>query len=261
MARMSDDDISLTEKRVYAGGGGVTTAAVASEVGLARVSISDDIVGEFSLERRGQTTAVAAVDGRFAVGTPQDVVFDTDGGFEATGFGGAVALGDRDGLVASDGERIARYDGGWRTLSELEAVRSIDGEMVAAGSGVHRLDGTHVGLDDVLDVSAAGTPLAATDDGLYYLANGWMRALEGSFRTVASDGERAHAATEDTLYERDGGGTWSPVDLPVTGPVVDIAYDGGVYAVTADGTCLANVGDGWRHRSIGLTGVAGLALL
>ena len=258
---MSDDDITLTEKRVYAGGGGVTTAAVASDVGLARVSISDDIVGEFSLERRGQTTAVAAVDGRFAVGTPRDVLVGTDGDLEATGFGDAVALGGRDGLVASDGERIARYDGSWRTLSELDAVRSIDGGMVAAGSGVHRLDGTHVGLDEVLDVSAAGTLLAATDDGLYYLANGWMRALEGSFRVVASDGERAHAATEDTLYERNEDGTWSPVDLPVTGAVVDVAYDGGVYAVTADGTCLANVGDGWRHRSIGLTGVVGLALL
>ncbi|MFT4911208.1 MAG: hypothetical protein ACI9TI_002392, partial [Natronomonas sp.] len=66
---MSDDDISLTEKRVYAGGSDATTAAVASEVGLARVSISADIVGEFSLERRGPTTAVTAVDGRFAVGT------------------------------------------------------------------------------------------------------------------------------------------------------------------------------------------------
>ena len=258
---MSDDDISLSEKRVYAGGNGTTTAAVASEVGLASVSISDDIVGEFSLERRGPTTAVAAVGERFAVGTPEDVFVDSDGGFEATGFGGAVALGDRDGLLASDGERVARHDGGWRTLSELEAVRSIDGRMVAADSGVHRLDGTHVGLDDVVDVSASGTPLAATDDGLYYLANGWMRALEGSFRTVASDGERAHAATEDTLYERDRDGTWRPVDLPVGGTVVDVAYDGGVYAVTADGTCLANVGDGWRHRSLGLTGVAGIAVL
>lgn len=257
---MSDDDISLSEKRVYAGGSGATTAAVASEVGLARVSISADIVGEFSLERRGSTTAVTAVDGRFAVGTSEDVFVDTDDGFEGTGFGGAVALGNQDGLVVSDGERIARHNGSWQTLSELESVRSIDGGMAAADSGVHRLDGTHVGLDDVVDVSAAGTPLAATDDGLYYLANGWMRALEGSFRTVASDGERAHAATEDTLYERDVDGTWHPVDLPVDGAVVDVAYDGGAYAVTVDGTCLANAGDGWRHRSLGLTGVAGIAL-
>jgi len=258
---MSDDDISLSEKRVYAGGGDTTTAAVASEVGLARVSISDDIVGEFSLAHRGRTTAVTAADGRFAVGTPEDAFVHTDGDFEATGFGAAVALGYRDGLIASDGGRIARHDGEWRTLSELDAVRSIDGGMVAAESGIHRLDGTHVGLDDAADVSTSGTPLAATADGLYYLANGWMCALEGSFRTVASDGERAHAATAEALYERDEAGSWHPVDLPVDGTVVDVAYDGGVYAVTDDGTCLANAGDGWRHRSLGLTGVAGLAVL
>ena len=72
---MSDEDVSLTEKRVYAGGGGATTAAVASEVGLARVSISDDIVGEFSLERRGQTTAVAAVDALVTAGVRYGVCY------------------------------------------------------------------------------------------------------------------------------------------------------------------------------------------
>ncbi|MGM0716412.1 MAG: HVO_0234 family beta-propeller protein, partial [Halobacteriota archaeon] len=33
----------------------------------------------------------------------------------------------------------------------------------------------------------------------------------------------------------------------------------GVYAVTADGVFLANVGDGWRHRSLGLSGVSGVS--
>jgi hypothetical protein len=258
---MSDEDISLTEKRVYAGGDGATTAFVASTAGLVRVAVSDDIVGEFSIERRGDTTAVAADDGRLAIGTPEDVFVGTEDGFHGTGFGAATAVGYHDGLVASDGERVARYDGTWESLARIDGVRAIDGGMVAAPSGVHRLDGTRVGLGDVRDVSGSGTPLAATDDGLYSLANGWVRALDGPFTCVSSDGERAHAATRETLYERSDDGAWTAVDLPVDGAVVDIAYDGGTYAVTENGVILANVGDGWRHRSIGVAGVSGMAIV
>lgn len=259
---MSDEDISLTEKRVYAGGGGATIAFVASTAGLARVAVSDDIVGEFSLERRGDTTAVAAAGGRLAIGTPEDVFVGDDDGFYGTDFGAATAIGYHDGLVASDGERLARYDGDWETLARIDGVRSIDDGMVGAASGVHRLDGTHVGLSDVRDVSSSGTPLAATDDGLYYLANGWVSALDGSFTCVSSDGERAYAATRGTLYERSESGAWTAVDLPIDGSVVDVAYGGGgIYAVTEEGVFLATVGDGWRHRSLGLAGVSGIAIV
>lgn len=258
---MSDADQSLTEKRVYGDRDATTTVVVASDVGLAQVSISGDTVGEFSLEHRGSTTAVATDGDRLAVGTPTDVLVGTEDGFEATGFGSAVAtVGYHDGLVAAVAGRIARYDGDWRTLSELDSPARIDGGMVAAGSGIHRLDGTHLGLDGATDVSSAGVPLAATDAGLYYLANGWMRAVEGAFSMVASDGECAHAATEAAFYERSADGAWRRVELPVDEPVVDVAYGPGVYAVTADGTVLANAGDGWRHRSIGLTGVSGIAV-
>ncbi|MDR9429617.1 MAG: hypothetical protein RI568_02795 [Natronomonas sp.] len=259
---MSDEDISLTEKRVYAGGDGATAAFVASAIGLARVAVSDDIVGEFSLDHRGDTTAVAADGGHLAIGTPEDVFIGTDDGFYGIDFGAATAVGYRDGLVASGGERVARYDGGWETVAEIDGVRAIDDGMVAAESGVYRLDGTHVGLDDVRDVSGSGTPLAATGDGLYALANGWVRALDGAFRCVSSDGERAHAATRETLYERSDDGEWTAVDLPVDGAVVDVAYGGdGTYAVTEAGVFLADVGDGWRHRSIGLSGVSGMAIV
>jgi len=257
---MSDDG-SLTEKRVYADRDGTTTAVVASEIGLTRVSISGDIVGEFSLERRGTATAVAAVDGRLAVATPDDVFVGTDAGFEATGFGsGAVAVGYRDGLVAAADGRIARYDDGWTELSTLDGIRRIDGGLVAAESGIHRLDGTALGLDAAADVSAVGTPLAATAEGLYYLANGWMAAVEGRFTAVAGDGDRAHAATPDALYKRTDDGSWAEVELPVEGRIVDIAYGDGVYAVTADGTVLACAGDGWRHRSLGLAGASEIAV-
>lgn len=258
---MSDEDISLSEKRVYADADRATTAFVATEIGVARVSVSDDLVGEFSLERRGPATDVASADGRLAVATPDDVLIGTDEGFRETGFGPADAVGYHDGLVAAGGGRIARFDGEWETLSDLDGVRAIDGGMVAAESGVHRLDGTHVGLDDAYDVSTAGTPLAATRSGLYFLANGWMRAREGSFAVAASDGSRYHAATDEDLYARgDEPGEWRRVELPIGGSVADIDYGDGVYAVTRDGTFLADAGDGWRYRSIGLTGVTGLAV-
>jgi hypothetical protein len=258
---MTDEDISLAEKRVYGDAAAATTAFVASEIGLVRVAVSDDIVGEFSLERRGPATDVAAADGRLAIATPEDVLVAAEDGFRETGFGPAAAVGYHDGLVAAGGGTVARYDGAWTTLSELEGVRAIDGRLLAADSGVHRLDGTHVGLDAAVDVSAADTPLAATASGLYYLANGWMRALEGSFSAVSAGGGRSHAATDGAFYGRSADGEWAPVELPVEGSVVDIAHGTGSYAVTESGGFLASVGDGWRHRSVGVTGVTGLAVL
>jgi hypothetical protein len=258
---MSDDDISIDEKRVYADKTGTTTAFVATGVGIARIEVSDDIVGEFSLVRRGSATDVASADGRLAVATTEDVLVGTGDDFEATGFGPADAVGYHDGLLAAGDGRLARYDDGWQTLAELDEVRAIDGEMVAAASGIHRLDGTHVGLDAATDVTTAGGPLAATETGLYYLANGWMEALDGDFRAVANRAEgTAHAATADRLYERTDG-EWSTVELPVGGPVADVAYGDATYAVTTDGTFLVDAGDGWRHRSLGLPDVTALAVV
>jgi hypothetical protein len=257
---MTDEDISLAEKRVYGDASEATTLFVASEIGLIRVAVSDDVIGEFSLERRGRVIDVAADEGRLAIATPEDVHVATEDGFRETGFGPATAVAYHDGLVAAGGSRLARYDGTWTTLSELDDVRSIAGQLVAAQTGVHYLDGTRVGLDDAFDVSAAATPLAATGSGLYHLANGWVRALEGPFSVVASDGTRGHAASADSFHERSADGEWRPVALPVEGSVVDVAHEAGSYAVTEAGAVLASVGDGWRHRSIGVTGVTGLAV-
>jgi hypothetical protein len=258
------DDISLSEKRVYADATDATTAFVGTARGVVRVSVSDDIVGEFALERTDRVTDIAAADGRLAVSTPEDVLVRSGGNFHETGFGPASAVGYGDGgtlLAAGDG-RIARHESGWERLGTLGDVRAIDGGMVAARSGVHRLDGTHVGLEDARDISTAGTPLAATGTGLYYLANGWLRGLEGDVSVVASDGERSHAATAGGFYRTDGSESeWTAVELPVDGTVRDIAYAGGVYAVTEDGTFLANAGDGWRHRSLGVPDVSGLAVV
>lgn len=261
---MSDEDLSLSEKRVYADASDATTAFVGTTGGVVRVSVSDDIVGEFSLERTGQVTDIASADGRLAIGTLDDVFVRSEGAFHETGFGPASAVdyGDNGALLAAGDGRLARYDSEWNELGTLEAVRAIDGEMVAAGAGIYRLDGTHVGLEDARDISAVGTPLAATGSGLYYLANGWMRALEGGFSVVSSDGTRSHAATTETVYKRDDPEhEWTAIDLPIDGTVVDVAYTENVYGVTEDGTFLANAGDGWRYRSLGVPGVVGLALV
>jgi hypothetical protein len=261
---MSDEDISLSEKRVYADATDATTAFVGTATGVIRVSVSDDIVGEFSLEWRGEVTDVASADGRLAIGTSEDVFVRSDGAFQKTGFGPASAVGyGADGALLAAGEgRLARYDSGWEKLGTLDGVRAIDGRMAAAGSGVHRLDGTHVGLEAVHDISTTGTPLAATDSGLYYLANGWMRAIEGAFTVVASDETRRHAATGQAFYGKgDPESEWEVIDLPIDEPVSAVAYAEHVYVVTEDGTFLVNAGDGWRYRSLGVPGVTGLALV
>jgi hypothetical protein len=249
----AEKDIALEEKRVYAAATGRTEAFVACGVGLARVAVSDALVGEFGLVRRGDARDVAAGGDRLALATDRDVLLasgaaDEAPTFEPTGFGPATAVtvaggGDRDAVVAAGDGRVARLDGeGWTTLCGLDDVRAVDGDLLAAGSGVHRLDGTHVGLRSARDVASAGLPLAATGEGLYYLGNGWMDARDGDFRTVAADGERAHAATDEALYERG---------------------DATTYAVTGDGTLLAyDPAEGaWRDRPLGLADARAIAVV
>jgi len=264
---MSDEDISIDEKRVYAGKSGGTELYVAPGLGVAVVSVSDDIVGEFSLVRRGTATDVATDADRLAVATEEDVLVAdrTDRAFRETGFGPATAVALSDGeLLAGDSDgRVARYDDSeWVTIGTVGEVRAIDGDLVAAADGIARIDNdglSHVGLNDVRDVATAGTPLAATGDGLYYLGPGWAKALDGDFTTVARDKGQAHAATGDALYEQTDG-EWAEREVPRDGPVVALAHGPGLYALTETGTVLVDVGDGWRDRALGLRGVAGLAV-
>lgn len=260
----AEQDITLDEKRVYGSKEGSTPVFVATGVGLARVEVSADLVGEFALARRGDTRDVVGSEGRLAVAA-EDALVATGDGFAETGFGPASAVGFDDGLIAAGEGRVARHDGSdWATLAEIEDVRAISGGMCAAAGGVFRFDGGHVGLDGVRDLSTDGEVLAATGDGLYYLANGWMDSLGGGFRAVAADGDRAYAAADDgTLYRRDDG-DWVDADAP--GDVADVTLaDDAVYAVTTGGTFLANAEDGrsseardaephggWRDRMLGL---------
>lgn len=267
----AERDVSLDEKRVYDAKRGKTDVFVATGAGLARVEVSGERVGGFGLARRGATVDVAAREGRVALATGEDALVATaEGEFAGTGFGpaDAVAFGDGE-LVAAGGGRVATWDaaaGDWTERGAVDDVRSVDGDLAAAAGGVFRLDGTHVGLVDARDVATAGAPHAATAEGLYRLGNGWLDELAGDVRVVAAaDDERAHAATPETLYQRErnqggGDGAWLPVELPTAETVAGVAYGETTYAVTREGTFLVAGESGWTSRSLGLPDVRGLAV-
>ncbi|WP_276299357.1 HVO_0234 family beta-propeller protein [Halorussus lipolyticus] len=278
--------ISIDEKRVYDASEGPTPVYVVGDLGVARVDTSDDLVGEFGLAHRCTARDAAGRDGRLAVATDEDVLVGVFGDsdeeavtFRPLGVGPTVAVGLGEGgvlLVAREEGTVVRGNaavGGenesdWTELGELDDVRAIDGDFVAAESGVYRAtdDGLrHVGLDSARDVSTDGVPLAATDGGLYRLGNGWLDERDGTFRAVgaaaSSAGELgwAHAAGEGVLLGHDDG-EWREVELPVKGEIVALDHgEEGAYAVTADGTFLLSVGDGWNHQILGIRGVRAVA--
>jgi len=259
-----DHDLTIDEKRVYADRTGADEMLIAAEQGLVVASLSDDRVGEFGIDHRGAVRDVAVATDRRAVATESDVLV---GDYDATDFGPAVAVGFQGDtlLAAAPDGRVARLDETWTTLGEVDTPRAVDGGMIAAESGVHQVvdDGLRsVGLGGVHDVHGRGMPLAATDDGLYRLGNGWMADASGSFSVVSADGDddRANAVGEAGLFAREAVGDWHPVEAPVA-DVVDVAYtEAATVVVTATGTLLADAGDGWRQRELGVSGVAALAV-
>lgn len=281
---------TIDEKRVYSDTRGATSVYVASGQGLVVASVAGDLVGEFAIACRCTARDVAAAGDRLAVATEEDVLVGDD--FDETGFGPAVAVGIHDGAVlgADEAGRVGRFDGDdWATLGDAGEVRAIDGPLVAAADGVHRVAGddlSHAGLDDVRDVAGAGVPLAATGAGLYTLGNGWMDAFDDACRVVDARGDSggvgggvgdgavgdssdAHAVLDDGRVRAREGGEWRDVDLPAADPVVGFAYGPDVaVAVTRGGDLLVSEigGDGggsaggWRSRALGVTDVGGVAI-
>jgi len=276
---MSDDDISLSEKRMYGATRPETHAYVASGLGVTRVETAGGQIGRFSLSHRCAARDIAGANGEIAVATDASVLISTADGFAPTGFGPATAVGyDSEGLVAAGERRVARYaDDEWWEIGEVDDVRAIDDDLVAAADGVYGLPGcAYLGLYDAADVTG---PFAATADGLYKRDSqegtvgpreNWAVVRSGAHSVVASDGDRVHTADADTLYELAdrGDANWQPCDLPVRERVVDVTYGDETYAITEDGTFLvdseadatADGRGGWRGRSLGLPEVVGVAV-
>ncbi|WP_096389923.1 HVO_0234 family beta-propeller protein [Halopenitus persicus] len=329
----AEDDISIEEKRVYAGSTGRTDVYVASADGLVRVAVSGDKIGEFGLVA-GVTARDVAVASRsggpdvIAVATADDLLVgaieEADDGLEPIGVGPTTAVGlptpNRDGSGDGTNEAgtsarflAATADGdvvsvsvdeatanrpGTLDIGSVDEPRAIDSGLVAAADGVHRVtavdgpaamgegdgmiggsgegpiddDGSerragleHVGLRDARDVAGAGVPLAATDDGLYWLANGWMESIEAATSHVAADGDgHALAATTEGLFAHASTGwdrdAWEHRSLPMAGTVTALAYGPGIaIAVTDAGALCVDAGDGWRHQILGIREIGGIA--
>lgn len=284
-------DISIDEKRVYGDQSGAVVLAVATGMGVARVAVSGEQVGEFGLATRTAARDVvsaparhddateAGVAGGVAVATDEDVLLGDPDALTPTGFGAAVAVGrnDDDLLAADANGRIARWDdtptaadepgGGWVDLATVDGeIRALDGDLVAASDGVHRVTPGGLrpaGLDDATDVAAGVVPHAATGEGLYRLGNGWLDVLDGAFEVVeitANQGRvgRGHAATRDAFYEHQEG-DWVVREVP--GRVTGVAHGPRDYAITADGTFLLRRDDGWHGHALGLPDAVGLAIV
>ena len=286
----AEDDISIDEKRVYAGSAGRTDAYVATAAGTVRVSLSADKVGAFDMVSRDPARDVAVLargdaPDLVAAATPDGLsvaVVGDDPDFALVDDDPAVAVGaagGREGVIVAreDGtvERVAFEECGAAVasttgLGTVADPRAVDAPLVAAADGVYRVtDGTlvDVGLDDARDAAGAGMPLAATGSGLYWLGNGWMTARERAADAVASDGDgHAMAVVDGDLLVHSGGSewdgeAWAVAELPVDETAVALGYGPGVsVAVTDAGTLCVDAGDGWRHQVVGVRDVNGVAL-
>jgi hypothetical protein len=241
---------SIDEKRVHGANTDPTALFVASDIGLTRVAVAGERVGEIELRDRRPARDLA-FDGELAVATDEDILLGET--LEPTGFGPATAVGFDDGLVAAapDGTVARQTDDDWSECGAVEPVRAIDGDLLGTEGGIYRLaegDLTYVGLDGVRDVAAAGVPRAASATGLYRLANGWLDDLDGDFTMVSADAGRAHATTPSEFYAHDG--EWRPVVLEKS--VAAVAYAERIYAVATDGTLLVETGEGWREHPLGV---------
>jgi len=264
----------------------------ATDDDLVLVALAADRVADTAGTARtgaGPTDAVTIVDDAViaagADGTvrraPKSAVLDADSTADST-------LDSTAGSAAGSTTDSSSDDAApWEPIGEA-TVRAADGRLLAAADGVYRVGAEeieHVGLDDARDVASpegvdASGPFAATADGLFRLGPGWVEEREGSFDlvtaadrpTATTDAQqRVHAAAGGDLFARTDDG-WAAVDWPARAAVAGIAYGSDVdaagaddtpptFAVAEDGTVLADAGDGWRTRSIGLPDVTGCGIV
>jgi hypothetical protein len=263
---------SIDEKRVYDRDTDAETVLVASDLGVLAVSIAGGRVGTVSLRSQRAAFDVLAGEDRVIVATGTDVFgLEPDRDPEALGFGPAraVALDGNGRVLAASETGVARLtDDGWREVA-IEgdrgiAIRALDGELLATDQGVYRITDDRLaysGLDNAYSVSTGG-PYAGTATGLYRLANGWERTLDGRISFVSATADRAHAVSSAGLYERTDAG-WQQRSLPIGAEesIRAVAYGSETYAVTGAGTLLIDEGGTWRTHPLGATDVRALSVM
>jgi hypothetical protein len=273
-----EGDDATDERRLIGEQREETDAYLATDLGVVRVSITADRVGQFSLIHRCSPRSVATDAETVLVATDEDVLVVDDDAVNSTGFGPAVAVGLVEGtpLAADADGRVARFDDGWATVGAVTDPRRFDGSLLAAGDGVYRVGETlePFGLADVADVTTAATgPVAATADGIYHHTDGaWNRTFAGASTAVASSGTRLAALDGEGIVAYDD--EWRRMDPPIDavsatdGALVTLAYGEGLYSVTEDGTVLVYTDPelvvdgrgGWRSHALGVSGVVDIAI-
>lgn len=276
MSKHSDDadgetavegDDATDERQLFGERRPETAAFVAAEIGVARVDLAADRVGQFSLAYQCTARSVAADRETVAVGTDDAVLVDRGDGFEPVGRDSAVAVSLDEGTVlAAAPDGAVSRDGG--RIGSVTDPRRFDGALLATGDGVVRIgEGlANLGLGDVRDVAwVEDGVVAATPDGLYGDAGQWERLLEGDIQAVASDGVRIAVVDGERVLERRDG-DWERLAPPET-PVA-LAYGESLYAISGDGDFLVYTdpsvaGDGrggWRSHALGLPDAVDLAV-
>ncbi|WP_436934234.1 HVO_0234 family beta-propeller protein [Halovenus marina] len=271
-----EGDDATDERRLIGTQREETDAYLATDLGVVRVSITADRVGQFSLVHRCSPRSVAADEETLLVGTDEDVLIVEDDAVESMGFGPAVAVGLAEGtlLAAGSDGRVARFDDGWETVGTVTDPRRFEGSLLAAGDGVYRVGETlePLGLTDVMDVTTAATgPVAATADGIYHHTDGeWNRTFRGAATAVASSGTRLAALDDEGIlaYNDEWRRMNPPTDEVSATGTVALAYGESLYAVTEDGTVLVYTDPelvvdgrgGWRSHALGVAGVTEIAI-
>ena len=261
----AEDDISIDEKRVYAGSAGRTDAYVATGTGVVRVSLSADKVGAFDMVARdpARDVAVRARD----EGTADLVVAATPDGLSVAAVGDdpefapvdddpAVAVGaagGRDGAVGGrDGALlVARGDG---------AVGGRDGALlVARGDGaIERVEFEEAGtaVASATRLGAVSDP-RAVDGSLVAAADGIFRIGEGGLTDVGLDDARDVAGAGMPLAATGAGLYWLGNGwMTVREGVADaVSADGDGHAMAVvDGDLLVHSGAGgeWGGEAWGV---------
>lgn len=286
-----EDDTGEEDRRLFGDRREKVTVFVGAELGLTRVEVAADRVGQFSLVERGAVNCVAAGDGAagtVVVATDDSVLVGDGDSFASVGFGPAVTVGiDDDFLYAAspDGEvgRLSlatvdddaeRVNGEWGEVGTVDGPARFDGAYLAAADGVHRVGESleFHGLSEVRGVTYDGS-YAATADGLYRREGGWTKEYDGDTRAVQARGDAVHAlaggreSADDRLLAR-ADGDWQAIDLPTEEPLVDLVHGLGVYVLTGDGTLVVEADPeatsdghtGWRTRALGVRAARRLAV-